>query len=252
MDVPLRLGVIRFDMDGDGTAAQELNVILKDIHQQEFAFLQGNEALPVDFDRGDVTWLRIYCQLMSAVLDFALAFDLEPGFDEGAHKLFANPKLGKRSWSGEQVLRISEPRRLARVRRRLILITELNQEMWKHVRAEKDKRLEWLPNSNQMSVLGFSVNDGLVDSWLDVMTEVEAALKGERVIPRFYLERNGKGFNLKSLLEDPPTIIDQPLIEGLPDTLDDKYFTDGVDFNVFSFYTLLQNYQSWFGNGQNF
>jgi flagellar basal body-associated protein FliL len=252
--VSLRLGVIRFDMDGDGNADQELNAILKQLHQKEFAFLKGNEALPVDFDRGDAVWLRIYCQLMSAVLDFVLAFDLEPAFDIGgsAKHLFANPQVGKKRWDGEFVYRIAEPRRLSRLRRRLILITELNHEMWKHVRAEKDNSLEWVPNSKQQSILGFTVNDQLVGSWLVAMTEVEAALKGERVIPRVFFQRNGRGFNLKNLLEDPPESIDQPLIDGLPDSLPDKYFTDGVDFNVGTLYTLFQNYHNWFSDGQNF
>ena len=87
-----------------------------------------------------------------------------------------------------------------------------------------------------------------MDSWLVAMTEIEATLKGERVVPRLLFERNGKGFNLKNLLEDPPTAIDQPFIENLPDSLPDKYFTDGVDFSVHAAISLFQNYQQWFSD----
>ncbi len=245
--VSLRLGLIRFDTDDDGQADRELNAILKQTYPQEFAFLQGNKALPVDFDRGDATWLRIYCQLMSAVLDFALAFDLEPGFDAYAEQVFANPKIGQRAWDDEQVLRIVEPRRLGRFRRRLVLITELNHEMWKHVRAEKDNGLEWLPNSNQQSVLGFTVSDPLVDSWLAAMTEVGAALNGERVIPGVYFARNdNKGFNLKNLLEDPPEAID-PSFPAILNELPDKYFTQGVAFDLNTLFEVYKNYEEWLG-----
>lgn len=238
----VRLGVVRFDMDGDGNATQELNGILKKIHQKEFAFLAGNESLPVAFDRGDVAWLRIYCQLLSAVLNLALAFDLEPGFDAGAPEFFENPRVGKRDWNIEKELRIVEPRRINQFRHRLILITELNQEMWKHIRLEKDNDFEWMPNSKQESVLGFTVNDRLVDSWLSAMNEVGKALKGECVLP---VKRNGKGINLKVILEDPPEKIDRPYLDNLPESLPDKYFTDGADFNVLTLFTLVNNYQQW-------
>ncbi len=245
--VSLRLGLIRFDMDDDGNADQEMTAILERLHHQEFAFLRGNKTLPVDFDRGDVTWLRIYCQLMSAVLDFAMAFDFEAGFDTFSEQLFEDPEIGKRVWENDQVIRIVEPRRLGRFRRRLILITELNHEMWKHIRAEKDNGLEWLPNSNQQSVLGFTVEDPLVDSWLAAMTEVGAALKGERVIPGMYFGRDDKkGFNLKNLLEDPPAAIGPPLLANLPHGIPDKYFTNGVPFNLSTLLEVFNNYQNWF------
>jgi len=243
--VPLRLGVIRFDMDGDGKAEQELTAILKQLHQEEFAFLQGNETLPVDFDRGDVTWLRIYCQLMAAVLDFALAFDLEPGFDQYARDVFDNPQVGKRSWDLERSFHVVEPRRLGRVRHRLILITELNHEMWKQILDETDNSFEWLPNSNQQSVLGFTVSDLLVDSWLAAMTEVGAALQGQRVIQGFFFPReDNKGLNLKNVLEDPPVFIskDAPL-----SIFTDKYFTEGRAFNLNSLIEFYTNYSKWIG-----
>lgn len=244
--VSLRLGVIRFDMDGDGNADQELTAILKQLHQEEFAFLQGNETLPVDFDRGDVTWLRIYCQLMAAVLDFALAFDLEPGFDQHARDVFDNPQVGKRSWDSERVFRVVEPRRLARVRHRLILITELNHEMWKQIRAETDNGLEWLPNSSQQSVLGFTVSDPLVDSWLAAMTEVGAALRGERVIEKWLwpwlFQRTGKGLNLKLLLEDPP----EAILRDFPSLcLVRKHFSVGVPFDLNTLEKVYRNYEKW-------
>ncbi len=246
-EVPLRLGVIRFDMNGDGKATQELNSILKTIHREKFTFLRGNEALLVHFDRGDVSWLRIYCQLMAAVLDGVLAFDWEPAFNDGARELFDDPKIGKRKMQDEDAIQIVEPRRLDRVRRRLILVTKLNREMWTHIRAEKDNRFEWLPNSTQRSVLGFTVNDKLVDSWLEAVEEVGMAFKGDRVVPKFWRwERNGKGINLKNVLQNPPKLIDQSFFENLPDNLPDEYFTDGKDFNINTLIDFFNNYQAWF------
>jgi hypothetical protein len=244
--VSLRLGLIRFDMDDDGNAEQELTAILKKLHQQEFAFLQNDETLPVDFDRGDVTWLRIYCQLMSAVLDFAMAFDFEAGFDTAAEQFFENPDVGNRVWDDEPRLRIVEPRRLGRFRRRVILITELNHAMWKQIRAETDNSLEWLPNSDQQSVLGFTVSDPLVDSWLAAMTEVGAALQGQQVIQGFFFVReDNKGLNLKNVLEDPPVFIskDAPL-----SIFTDKYFTEGRTFNLNSLMEFYTNYSKWIGS----
>lgn len=249
--ITLRLEVIRFDMDADGQAEDDFEVVFEALHREEYEFLKDNPGFKVEFDRADAAWLRIYCQLMATVLDAVLAIDTEPFFNEGADHVFEDPIISDRKFEAEAELRFLEPARLERVRRRLILITDLNHEMWKYARYERDKGLEWMPNSKQKSVLGFTVNDNLVTSWLDAMSAVKVTLEGKRTFPRMWAERDGMGLDLKKILQDPPEKIDTKLIEGFPDSIPDKYFSDAPDFDVFVLYAVFFSYQSWFDRNSN-
>jgi hypothetical protein len=93
----------------------------------------------------------------------------------------------------------------------------------------------------------------MIDAWLGMMGEFEALLEGKRTMPTdFGLGKNGKGLNLKVLLDDPPEKF--ALGGEFPRNLPDKYFANGqaVDIGVlFRVFTLFGNttsvaYAAWF------
>jgi hypothetical protein len=238
--LPLHLAAIHLDLEGDGKPTNRFMDILKRVMQrQQFGFLKSNPDFLVCFDRGDVAWLRAYCHLLMGMLDFYLAFDTEQSFDLSADELFAKPKKRFRGteaerWQkiqeAEKEIAVKEPVRLGRFRKHLIKVAELNRETWKHIRAETDNDHEWLPNPRQKGVLGLPVRDEMIDAWLAMMTELEALLDGKRTFPQSFINKNGKGLNLKTLLDDPP---DKFVLDGsFPQNLPDKYWSEGKDLDI--------------------
>jgi len=260
--LPLRLASIHLDLDGDGKATDRFLDLLKAVMQrQRFDFLAGNPDFLVSFDRGDVAWLRAYCHLLMGMLDLYLAADTERMFDLTAPDLFARPKRPADGTAEERRNRLSqppltitfrEPARLGRFRQHFIKVAELNRETWKLVRAETDDDHEWLPNPKQHAVIGLPVRDEMIDRWLAMMAELEALLKGERTLLKAFASKNGKGLDLKALLDDPPAKLE--IDGGFPHNLPEKYFSDKEDVNldtVFRVWSLFQDstavaYAAWF------
>ncbi len=77
VDLPLNLGHVGLDLDGDGKGSD------KSLRRM-FAVVTGSERwlneqvaqqLLTDFDGSDVPWLRAYCHLLIAIAEFPLAHD---------------------------------------------------------------------------------------------------------------------------------------------------------------------------------
>ncbi len=218
--LPLRLGDIRLDLDGDGKATDMFVAVLKEVMQrQQFDFLASNPDFLVGFDRGDAAWLRAYCHVLMGSLDFYLAFDTE--------RLRNNLETV-----------FTQRARLGQFRKHLIEVAVLNRETWKHIRAETDDDHEWLPNPTQKGVLGPPVRDEMIDTWLAGMEELNAVLDGKRAFLKWFifrdLAKDGKGLNLKTLFDDPPAnfLGDAKFPQNLPD----KYWSNAkeIDMEVFS------------------
>jgi hypothetical protein len=158
-------------------------------------------------------------------------------FQLSAHQLFAKPESPILEGEMERwlvkmtevwrVMAVKEPARLGQFRKHLIKVTELNRETWRYVRAETDNDHVWLPNPKQKSVLGLPVSDARIDAWLAMVAELEALLEGRRT---FTILKNGKGLNLKTLLEHPPEKF--VLDSSFPETLPDKYFSERRDVDM--------------------
>jgi hypothetical protein len=197
-----------------GRPTDDLAAVLKKLLRQDtLEFLQGNPDFLVTFDRGDVAWLRAYCHLLAAMLDFYLAFDTEPFFDAWAAEVFAEPKVraAAKDNPGDpwRVVKVAEPRRLGRFRQHMLKVCDLNRETWRFVRAETDDDHEWLPNPRQKGVLRLPIRDEMIDAWLGMVGEVEGLLEGKTLVPVHLLwKTDGKGLDLKKLLDDPPAEFD--------------------------------------------
>lgn len=248
----LKIAHIRLDLDGDGQPTDALMDLVTKVLRQNFEFLKTNPHFRVCFDRGDVAWFRCYCHLLAGMIDFYLAFDLEDSFNIASDDLFARPKHPFRGnqqekweklsgiWRGISVM---EPQRLARFRKHWLKVVDLNRETWRHIRAETDNDCEWLPNTKQQGVIGLNVRDELVDGWLEVMSELEALLEGRKTLMKnFGLDKDGKGLNVKALLDDPPAKF---VFDGnFTKNLGDQYFSDAKEIDLallFRVFTLLQD-----------
>lgn len=167
------------------------------------------------FDRGDVAWLRSYCHVLMTMIDGYRAVNAQRGFAKRVKRVFpdveADPE-GLGDNANPHGLDLVAPERLKDMRLHLIAVCELNRETWKHIRAETDDELEWLPNTKQKDLMGLPLTDRRVDTWLAMMEELEALLKGETVIsipsylgPDAFREKHPTiHLNVKKLLDDPP------------------------------------------------
>jgi hypothetical protein len=89
--LPVRLGAVRLDFDGDGKGAvyEGLAIILATVAGVE----PPPESFTVHFDESDVPWLRGYAHLLSAMAEFPLAYDWQATFDQTFHGVFPQSDL---------------------------------------------------------------------------------------------------------------------------------------------------------------
>ena len=255
--LPLRLAYVRFDLTGEGKPTDKFLDVLIKMNGGRFEFLKYNPDLLVCFDRGDVAWLRQYRHLLSAAVEGYRAFDLEVEFDKRVRNVFpkVEPSL-KKAVEGDFVLVVADAARLGRFRKHMLAVCELNRETWKFIRAETDNDHEWLPNPKQTAAIGLRVTNEMIDGWLEMIDQLEELLKGERLFPGAILgfvdiKTNGKGVNVKTLLDDPPPRLSQTKLKE--DGIDGKYLEaegKSLNFNVilriYSMFNGPLTYMAWF------
>lgn len=219
----LDLGKVRLDLDGDGRAdqAESLGVIMASISGQRAAPMSAEIA----FDRADGTWLRGYTQILSALLEFVLAYDWSETYTAAGHHFFAgardpanplhreampNPMLGSEGGTiADSIAMIhlirwplAEPERMKRSLEHLKRVPVLSRQNWREILAETDDDREWLPNPNQKSrgLVGMPVTQELVGNRMKVMDEFEDVLEGRKLIAHWRFQ---KGIDLKAFYESP-------------------------------------------------
>jgi hypothetical protein len=88
VSLPLPLGHVRLDLDGDGEAtdAESLWSIYRSLQGQRTG---ADPRVIIGFDRADVDWLIAYTHVLEGTIDIALAHDTSLPFAAGAHKFFS-------------------------------------------------------------------------------------------------------------------------------------------------------------------
>ncbi|MFO0809943.1 MAG: hypothetical protein U0746_15080 [Gemmataceae bacterium] len=223
--LPLRVGLIRLDLTGGGTAGDRFETIVS-----RYMGRAGNAAKDSDwlvvFDRGDVAWLRGYCHLLMALSEVILAHDGQELFDCTAHLFFGKPRThhtfltalpereaGPFNIEGLNIvdliafvhlirLPVKETDRMKSALTHLERMLALSKESWKYILAEKDDDHEWLPNPNQKGVLGVPIRREMIDRWLGAVDEAEAVLAGKRLVP-FWRGTEKRGINLRRVFTEP-------------------------------------------------
>ena len=80
-----------------------------------------------------------------------------------------------------------------------------NRLFWTRVAAEKDNDKEWLPNDAQQSALGIPVPPGTGAAWLAVLSDLDAVLSGEKLVP-YWRVGGSVGVNVGAMFTDPRPI----------------------------------------------
>ncbi len=226
--LPVAIGMVRLDLDGDGTASEDetlWRVFDSTLGGGNLA-AQDAEAFVVMLDRGDASWLRGYSHLLSALLEFPLAHDWQQGFDASFHMFFPRAGLpnaildatpsnlfGDPSAASFADLiafihlmhwPVTEPARMKAVLGHLESVVALSGESWKFILAETDDEAEWIPNPRQAKGVlpGMIVTQATVDGWMLFLGEFNALLAGRKLIPHWRLE---KGINLRRVFTEPRT-----------------------------------------------
>lgn len=226
--LPMHIGRIRFDIDGDGKASDTetlwrmYRVVNAGVRQ-----VDGEQFLIV-FDAGDVRWLQGYCHLLSAMGDTALAYNWKELFDRCAQLFYPRPVTPypwlaeeKRSgtWDMRQIsdviafihlinFPVKEPERMESALHHLRAMIGLSRESWELIQAETDDDHEWLPNPKQTGVIPrVRVEQAMIDSWHEFLLEAEAILAGEKLIPYWRGPKGDdampRGVNLHKVFTEP-------------------------------------------------
>ena len=208
--LPLKIGQVRLDLDGDGVGTDEESLwrVLQALQNGG----RTNEAAPnvnefvIAFDDGDVLWLRGYCHVMSALGEVVLAYDMKDQFERTAHLFYPDVETpyqfliaeGTGPFNGfntQNVLDVIalihtisyeciEPDRMKASLQHLESVISLSRDSWKLINAETDDDHEWLPNPKQTSVMGgMRVSPEMQTEWHAFLDEAEAILQGKKLLP---------------------------------------------------------------------
>lgn len=225
--LPLAIGLVRLDLDGNGTATEQ-----ESLYALFNATLGGNripkdaaDKFAISFDRGDASWLRGYCNLLSALIDFLLAHDGKASFDVSAQMLFPNAGLplavlDRQGRVSDQYFDpgpaahmlaaihlmhwpVTDPALMKSALAHLETTVAMSRESWRYILAETDDEAEWIPSPRQTNgVMGVPVTQATVDGWMVFLGEFDAILQGKKLIPHWRL---AKGINLRRVFLEPQT-----------------------------------------------
>lgn len=252
--LPLATGRIRIDINGDGVAGENEQLIALAFGDTAPAeFKAQNDSFVVAFDTADIYWLRGYSKLLAGFADFWLSFDFRETFDLTFHVIF--PKAGLPNQSvletGSNVdgfeadtiadtialihlihWQVVDRQRFEGLRQRLLDVIALNRKTWAAVAAETENDREWLPSPSQKTGVmgpGFEITQERVDAWLAALAEAEAALEGRKLMPHWRFQ---KGFNLKRAFSELQTfdIVLWITGQGVLPFLEDGPVADGDAF----------------------
>ena len=230
--LPIRFGLVRMDLDGDGKAGEDetlwkLYSVLNRQVGRDGVTAEDAAGFDIAFDRGDVAWMRGYCHLLMAMDEFYLALDAKALFDHTAHQFFARPETPfpflladrdkevgfDKATIGDAVafvhlLRfpVRDRGKMQSVLTHLEAMIAFSHESWKFYLAETDDDREWIPNPKQSTVIpGVKVTDEMVQGWTDFLDEAGAILSGKLLVP-FWRDAGGKGVNLRGAFAEPREI----------------------------------------------
>ena len=228
--IVLDLNAIKFDLRGDGQPddSGKLSSILANLRMTRPDGAPKAEPFEVAFDNADALWLRGYAQLLSASIEFVLAYDWRSTF-EMAGPLFypriAPPPFNRAAiapavgagggFFGDEAqiadaialiheIRwpVAEEARLQSAHARLKQVIALNRAMWKAILARTDDDRVWIPGPQQKHgvIAGMPVNQPQVDAWLKALDAFDAVLDGKLLLPHW---RFAQGINFKKVFFEP-------------------------------------------------
>ncbi len=256
VQIPLYIGRVRLDLDGNGEFSDEETLwkvfaaINTAVEQKE------GEEFFVGVDGADVHWLRGYCHFLMAFCDVVLAYDERELFERCAQLIFPkidSPYLAAQDGIGDpdefppsMILdgiaaihlvnfKLIDKDRMISAHRHLLAMIEQSRLCWERAQTEMDDDHEWIPNEKQTGVLEVHVSRDVITGWHKVLDELEDILQGERLIPywRKYFKSifsspefpaKGTGINLNKVFLEP---CDFDLVLTIQGTNVEPYLAEG-------------------------
>ena len=227
--MPLDLAQVRLDLNGDGAGGTDEGLIpLFEAFGSRLPAAQRNTGLAVDFDWGDVAWLRGYCHLLQAIADVSLAYDWHEAFETTFPSYFPMPhspnaKLGQSDQSFSDILdivafihlirwQVVDRSRLLGVQQHLEAMVQSSQESWDRIGAETDNVREWIPNPQQVSAIGgVRITAETIEAWRLFLGDFQALLEGKKLLPHLRL---AGGLNLDRFFRESETFDLVLMIQG--------------------------------------
>ncbi len=236
-------GHLDFNANGSAEEDEALWRILAAVNPRGGLDAETASQFRIGFDAADVHWLRGYCNLLSALLDFYLSHDGKRLFDHTAHLYFSEPDtpypfLAELETGGGMApmvldavamihlidLPVVEPARRERMVERLHTVIEQSRSSWQRIRDEEDDDREWVPGPDQTGVIpGAAVSETMVEAWHDFLSEAESILAGETLVP-FWRGQRPVGINLRRALLESERF---DLVLWVQGTGAAPYFEDG-------------------------
>jgi hypothetical protein len=226
--IVIDLNNVRFDLRGDGKPddSETLASVIASLSMAPLAHAKP-APLEVAFDNGDAFWLRGYCHLLSASIEFMLAYDWRVTFERTGHLFY--PRVAPRPFDpalqtpdsqqgsffdnsaqiADVIALIHEIRwplveasRMQSAHAHLKQAIAMSRASWKAILAETDDDREWIPGPRQKNgvMSGMQVTQQQVDGWLSALNDFDAALDGTKLVAHW---RFKQGFNLKKVFFEP-------------------------------------------------
>lgn len=228
----IRLGDLWFDVNADATRTPDEDLMaLLGPSLLGWRWFDRDPATPaptITFDRADAAWLSAYTHLLEGVSEVILAYDPTDALTRAAtardgmraisppyaEEFFVITPFVDAVWVMLDALdQQPDAARLSKAQAHFLSMVADNRSFWAAVESETDNTAEWLPNDRQTSALGLTLPPGTGATWLSVLADGEALLKGEKLIPYWRLG-DGAGVNLARMFTDPAPIDVKDWIQG--------------------------------------
>lgn len=228
----IRLGDLWFDVNADATRTPDEDLMaLLGPSLLGWRWFDRDPATPaptITFDRADAAWLSAYTHLLEGLSEVILAYDPTDALTRAAtardgmraisppyaEEFFVITPFVDAVWVMLDALdQQPDAARLSKAQAHFLSMVADNRSFWAAVESETDNTAEWLPNDRQTSALGLTLPPGTGATWLSVLADGEALLKGEKLVPYWRLG-DGAGVNLARMFTDPAPIDVKDWIQG--------------------------------------
>ena len=190
-------------------------------------------ALPtVRFDVADAAWLAAYADMLTGICDLVRAYDPTEPVTRIMNARTAMQKIapivpdmlfGDGHDGVDEIDVIAavlatlnqtpDGYQMTAAQTRFLAMIAENRDFWARVAKEADNDHEWLPNDQQTSALGVDLPPGTGGHWLAVLSDVEAILKGEKLVP-YPRVAEPAGLNVGKMFTEPRPIDIAGWIQG--------------------------------------
>ena len=187
----------------------------------------------IRFDGADAAWLSAYTHLLGGLSDMILAYDPTAPLTRITDARTAMSKLGVITpdpifgmGGGASMDAVDyfamilatlnqtpDKARMLSAQTHLLAMVADNRRFWADVATETDNDKEWIPKDGQTSAMGLDLPLGTGPMWLGVLSDVEALLKGDKLIP-FWRIDGPAGVDIAAMFTDPRAIDVAAWIQG--------------------------------------